>query len=262
MEMRLSSKLTGGFGAVAAIVVLVGLLAVWGASRLLSDVRSIGNIHMPGVELAQSIEVDMRTVDSAENSLMQTTLTRAEIAAILKEFADSRAQADTAIAHFQALPMAADEVQTWQDFKNAFASWWDQHQKIVAVAAAYEMNPTAANYEALTIQMKTNDAAFGAASKLLDKLQRLEDAAAQAAVANSKSMSAQVKWYSIAGIIIGISLAFVIAFIIIRSTMKQVGTEPATMEALTGRIADGDLGVKLGAEGYRQLSMFRLEASS
>jgi len=158
--------------------------------------------------------------------------------------------------------MAAEEVQTWQEFKNAFASWWDQHQKIVAVAALYEMSPTAANYAALTIQMKANDAAFGAASKLLDKLQGLEDAAAQLAVSHSKSMSAQVEWYSIAGIVIGISLAFVIAFIIIRSTMKQVGTEQATMAALTGRIAEGDLDVKLEADGNRQLSMFRLEASS
>jgi len=158
--------------------------------------------------------------------------------------------------------MAAEEVQTWQEFKNAFASRWDQTQKIVAVAADYEMNPTAANYAALTIQMKANNTAFGTASKLLDKLQGIEDAAAQVAVAHSKSMRVQVKWYSIARIVIGISLAFVIAFIIIRSTMKQVGTEQATMAALTGRIAEGDLDVKLEADGNRQLSMFRLEASS
>jgi len=249
--MRLSSKLTLGFAAIALIVVLVGGVAVWGANRLSTNILDIANNRLPGVELAQTLEVDMRTIDSAENSLMQATLTAAEIADIQKQFTAARADLDATIARIQAIPMSTTEAVDWRSFLASFGDWWTQHQAIVSIATAYENNKTDQNYSALTRQMKSNDTAFTTAIDLSNKIQTAEDNGAKDSVGNAEAIDAAMRWISILGMIVGIVLAIGIAFFIVRSTMRQVGTEPATMEALSNRIAEGDLAVRLtaGAKG-------------
>ncbi|HUX49527.1 MAG TPA: methyl-accepting chemotaxis protein [Spirochaetia bacterium] len=245
--MRLSSKLSLGFAAIALIVVIVGGVAVWGASRLRTNILNIANNHLPGVELAQNLEVGMRSIDSAENSLMQTTLTAAEIADIQKQFTASKADLDATIARIQAIPMSTAEAADWRSFLASFSNWWTQHQTIVSVATVYENNKSDQNYSALTQQMKANDQAFTTAINLTNKIQTAEDSGAKDSVARGETINAAMRWMSIIGIILGIVLAIGIAYFIVRSTMRQVGTEPATMEGLSNRIAEGDLAVKLTA---------------
>ncbi|MGO8693035.1 MAG: methyl-accepting chemotaxis protein [Rectinemataceae bacterium] len=247
-NMRLVVKLVGGFSIVALVVLAVGVLGLWGSNKLASGVVEIGTDSMPGVENALLIEISMRMIDSAENGLMQTTLTKQEQDDNYTTFDSARAAADKAIKAYEALPMTPSDRDLWNQFNAAWNVWWNNHMLFVNVAKSYDSSPSNALYAKMSDQMASNDSSFAAVTGLLEQIQAHNDQHAADSVRGAIATGSQVRTISIIGMLLGIVVAFFLGLVLTFGITRPI----ATGVEFARRMAEGDfahtLDVKRGDE--------------
>lgn len=235
-NIRLLGKLMGGFGIVTLIVLAVGVIGVVSVNDLRSKVEQIGNGSMPGVKNALLIEIAMRMVDSAENGLMQTTMSTQDREATLAEFDSAKADADKAISAYELLPMTDTEKATWNKFTTAWAIWWKNHTEFANLAKAYTNAPSPELYTKMSAQMSSSDSSFSDVSGVLEDVQTHNQEQANTTLKQTTSLEGQVTEIEImgmiAGVVIALALGLSLTFGITRPLEKGV--------AFATRLADGD----------------------
>ncbi len=74
-NIKLSSKLIGGFVVVAIITVIVGIVGLWGLSKLMAGTKDIADIRMPSVQNLLTIDRNFEAFRVAQRTLLATDLT-------------------------------------------------------------------------------------------------------------------------------------------------------------------------------------------
>ena len=241
--MKIGMKLIGGYFAIALIVVVVGALGLSGTNRLTGNVKTIGLDSMPGVENVLLTEIAMHEIDSAENGLMQTTLTRQEQADNYATFDGAKASADKDIKAYESLSLTESERQLWSRFIAAWNTWWGNHQLFVNVAKAYDDSPSSALYAKMSDQMSSSDSSFNAVISLLEQIQAQNNRQASDSVSGAIATSDQVRMISIVGMTLGLLIAILVGIFLSRSITVPIGQ---TVE-LALAISKGDLSSDIDA---------------
>ncbi|MFH1036185.1 MAG: methyl-accepting chemotaxis protein [Pseudomonadota bacterium] len=146
-KIKLSLKLMGGFGAVALITLLVGLLGIFSSGKLAGLAHKVGAVDMPSVanllqasEALQSLRVAQRTLLNPEADLPWRQRQYRNM-----EQAQKRLQAS--LDAFQALPMEDDEAQIWRRLLPALQAAQEANQAFAKHAQELEktniINPVA-----------------------------------------------------------------------------------------------------------------------
>jgi methyl-accepting chemotaxis protein len=235
--MKIGAKLIAGFLSIAAIALAIGVIGLWGAGRLGSSAIRIGRETLPGAQDALLIEIAMRKIDSAENGLMQTTLDKAGIDSSFATFDAAKADADTAMKAFAALPIAKGEGDLWVKFGAAWNVWWGNHEAFATMAKAYEAAPSVVFYAKMSDQMSLNDASIAAASQILDEIQANNDRNAALSVQGVIATGMLVTLISLIGIGLGLLIAITGGILLARSITKPMGR----IVAIALAISKGDL---------------------
>ena len=243
-NLKLVVKLVGGFGLVALLVLAVGLLGLCGSGRLSQNVKEIGMDSMPGVENVFLIEVSMRTIDSAENGLMETSLGKQGQTDSYVAFDNAKAAADKAIKAYEALPMTENERELWGQFTTAWNQWWGNHLLFVSAAKAYDSAPSSALYAKMGEQMAANDSSFATVTAVLDKLLADNEQQAGVSVSTAFTTGNQVRLVSIIGMGLGVVLALLLGLVLTFGITRPV----AAGVDFAKRMAEGDFSHRLDIE--------------
>ncbi|MFO7884892.1 MAG: MCP four helix bundle domain-containing protein [Desulfobacteraceae bacterium] len=175
-QMKLGTRLMLGFGVVALITLIVGIVGYYGAIKGELSVEEIGGVRLPSINSTLIMSEAQTAVDSVENALLSRAIdlkTRQEkyidLAAIWK-------RAENAWKIYEPLPQTDEEARVWKEFVPAWEKWKKDHQAYVALSMEYDTTVDAQQlgdkiYASMAQQALENNAVtFGKAEDILNEI--------------------------------------------------------------------------------------------
>jgi len=237
-KMSVVMKLSLGFGALLLMMLGLGLFVMVQMNAINHQSNEIKKNWMPSIRYSQS---------------MAFALSRARAAVFSHMLADNdqdKKRLDVIMADFESTFEQARDIYVKLISSSEEQAIYDSLQKNLTQYTAMQQQVIA-----LSREMKTQEAKFlmtGAALEVftatmkdVDKLVDLNTKGGEAA----SELSDQLYASSVRLIIIVLAIAFfagaLIAFLITRSLLRELGGEPSYAADVLARIADGDLGVQV-----------------
>ncbi len=121
--MRLGTKLTAGFGAVAAIAVAVGMTGWGGVNTLEGHLEAVGGVDLPSVEHLLTLDKQEVRIRVALRTLLSPNLAPADRARQYDNVADARKTFEATAEAYEALPRSAEEQALWREFTPAWGAY-------------------------------------------------------------------------------------------------------------------------------------------
>ncbi|MFU8819252.1 MAG: methyl-accepting chemotaxis protein [Desulfurivibrio sp.] len=132
-NVKLGTKMLGGFAVVAAIILVVGLFGWRGAIQLDGHVAEIGTVRLPSIKALLEIENAMEELMAIQRTLMYERISLEQRHSYLDDFNQARETLDKTWTHFMTLPADAEEERLSEQFAQALANWHrsnDQWQQL------------------------------------------------------------------------------------------------------------------------------------
>jgi methyl-accepting chemotaxis protein len=133
-NMRLGTKMIGGFSIVAAIVLVVAFFGWNGAGSMEGHVNTLGRVALPAVADLQTIEVEANAVQSAIRTMLNPRISMEEKQDLYDELAASRGRYQIAWDDYESIPHSEEEKAIWADFKTAWENWRTVNNEIITMA--------------------------------------------------------------------------------------------------------------------------------
>jgi len=233
-NLKLATKLIGGFLVVAVITIAIGLIGWWGARTLAGHLYEVGVVRLPSVQALLVMSEAQTAVDSAENFLLAANLDAKQRQAAYDRFDAAKKRADAAWKIYEPLPQTPEEEATWKLFVPAWERWWKDHLEFGRLAKEYERNKTDANYNKMSHQgLVTNGESFDAAEALLNKIVDINVAVAAVSRKQSEVDVNTVTTTVWTGLALGFLLALSLGVLLARSITKPIQLGVAFAEAMS-----------------------------
>jgi methyl-accepting chemotaxis protein len=260
-RLKVSTRLTLAFAAIAGVFLLVGASTLVALERLAEADR--WNLHSQKV----TSEGDdmLRAVLEFETGVRSALLAGDE---------------KTLTQYKSGIPDGF--AATWERTRQLTADDPDQQHRLQAMKARYDEFKAAAlkliearknvNFGSMPlpdfvamVQSSPDKAALAAFRAQFEEFDKAEDALFAARSATADSVRSVTRVIVVAGLLAALALAGVLAVLITRSITKQLGGEPAEAAAIAARIAEGDLSrvvnITQGDEQSLLAAMARMQTS-
>ncbi|WP_186129860.1 methyl-accepting chemotaxis protein [Burkholderia gladioli] len=242
-KMKVSIRLTLGFGLVLLLLLLISAAAYYAERTLAGSLYEITSVNNVEARLANRMKSTVRDRAIAIRNVALSTDPSERDKQAARIDKQDQVYAD---AYAKLAAIFAQEPSTTARERDLIARLKDD-EAATKLAWAKAVDLGRANDNAGMIQVLTSEARLPSNTwiarldELADFEDTLNDQAAQDAQASSERMQA-VTW-----IFVGLALAAgsLAAFFITRSILKQLGGEPAAAQEVARRIAAGDLTVRL-----------------
>ncbi len=137
-QMKLGTKLMLGFGAVAVITLIVGIVGYYGAVKGEQSVDEIGAVRLPSVENLLVIEREAEQIRGTMRTLAVPGLTREVRDRQYQNLAASRQVYEAAWKVYEPLPQTEEEARVWQQFVPAWNNWRAENTKLVEIMQQFD----------------------------------------------------------------------------------------------------------------------------
>ncbi len=253
-SMKVSSRLTLGFGAVVALLVVIAAVGVWRLAEVNTAMDVALNDRVPKVDKME--EVSFMSMDNAR------------IVRNIVLIADEKGKASNKVLYDKNNAAAEEILETLQksvhnptaieliaDTRAKRAAYSDYSKEVIQLGLAGKTD------EATTVLYgdgyKTQAAFFAALRKLVDHEKQLVRESTEASHASYLSARAVIIGLGV----LACALAAVIAFTITRSLTRELGGEPSTAASLATAVAQGDLRARIATrDGDNASLMAQLKA--
>ncbi|MHB8068660.1 MAG: methyl-accepting chemotaxis protein [Desulfobaccales bacterium] len=217
MQVKLSTKLLGGFLAVAFITLAVGYLGWNGANQLTGYLHQMEQQSLPSFQYLGSIQKHIESINAAQNALLNPTLDAAMRKKQFDYIDSAREKYLKSWNAFDALPKSAEAARLWDQVKQAILVTKEENNQFLTLARSLdkvEGSPAevfaALNKQYLQkcvpLQQKDYD--------LMDSLVKVirEDAAQTNTRADA--YASQAKFFDVVGMVVGFALALALGVIL------------------------------------------------
>ncbi len=245
-SLKLKLLLLSGLGVGALLVaVLTGTLGIRSG---VDGVHSLGRQHLPAVLALQRIKEAQTALKAStfEAVLWQSdTEAQEQFAQIANDKKQVWSRLPTDWQAYEAIPKSAEEAALWEKFIAEWNAWKKIDEQIIDAIQAMAANKDAAQQEKLFQkyfmlggQQRKN---YLAAEKLLGELLALKAANVETETRHAESATRIAKRVILAAGGISVIGLMLLAWLITRSILTQMGGEPADAARITRRIAEGVL---------------------
>ncbi len=175
-QMKLGTKLLLGFGAVAVITLIVGIVGYYGAVKGANSVEEIGVVRLPSINSTLIMSEAQTAVDGVENALLSRAIDLKTRQEKYIDLADIWKRAENAWKIYEPLPQTEEEAKVWKAFVPAWEKWKKDHQAYVALSMEYDKTVEAQQlgnkiYASMAQQaLMANATSFGKAEEILNKI--------------------------------------------------------------------------------------------
>ncbi|MFO7749963.1 MAG: MCP four helix bundle domain-containing protein, partial [Desulfobacteraceae bacterium] len=128
-QMKLGTKLILGFGAVALITLIVGIVGYYGAVKGEASVEEIGGVRLPSVDSLQIIHAEAESIRGTMRTLAISGLSRDVRQQQFQDLAEAREHYEAAWKVYEPLPQTEEEARLWQQFVPAWNAWRAENDK-------------------------------------------------------------------------------------------------------------------------------------
>lgn len=175
-NVKLGTKLLLGFGIVAMITLVLGIVGYYGAIKGESAVEEIGGVRLPSIDSMLTMSEAQTAVDGVENALLSRDIDLKDRQEKYKALEDIWKRAENAWKIYEPLPQTDEEARVWKEFVPAWEKWKKDHQAYVILSKEYDKTVEAQKagdklYASMAKQALINNAVtFGKAEEILNKI--------------------------------------------------------------------------------------------
>lgn len=244
-------------------LVIVGTVGYRGLVATDEGLMEVANNRMPSVQGLMLMKSGVAAVRLAHTRVADAQIKYDASEFLVKAYDESKrgwAEFDKGLKIYQPLPQSKEEEAMWKVFVTHYESYRALQGKIMErVLELSKIKDDPVAYKRTYDEyLKARDAARSDAGKMDHELTSLVEYNAklgdEASVAAQKAGDHAIKWIIWASILLGATVGLLGVFII-RSTLAQLGGEPAYVRDIMQKLADGDLSVSVTTRPGDQRSM-------
>ncbi len=150
-NVKVGTKLMGGFLLVSAVTLVVGLVGYRGMGQIMAAYDDAAEVRLPGVTALLTIQEKTTALKSAERTLLNPTLGLDEKVREYENFEKRTAKAEEAIKAYEALPREPEEEKLWQEFLGRWEAYGAELGRFQSLSKEMDrfgiLNPTALRVE-------------------------------------------------------------------------------------------------------------------
>jgi methyl-accepting chemotaxis protein len=233
VNVKIKTKLVGGFMISAMIVAIVGAIGWYGTSRIIGSLQNVGENRIPAALAMGKIYQSATAIRVCETCLINRRLLDPAFRKQQYDIIDkSYSNADDAIKIYAALPKDPEEQSMWNELSNDWKSWKEiqmgivdgQHEKDQLLAAGLDKDdPKVADLDAKILGIwKGAREKFLVAEGSLTKLIDFVEKQSMATVHNGEKLASSVVMMIIVGLLAGIVISLTMGLVIANSIVKPV----------------------------------------
>jgi methyl-accepting chemotaxis protein len=217
-EIKLTSKLIGGFLVMGVMLLIGGLIGSYGISQMSINLRTFSDIRLPGIYGLKIISEAQQTITEIEQSLLAPEYlgNEAEKTRLFQNLEKAWARAEKGWKIYETLPRAKTEENLWRNLKPAWESWRKSHQDSVQLLKEGKRS------EALTISSTQTRDSLNQTERILMDLSDLNLKLGEGAKKAGAALELWQKSMAIAGSFIGILIALALGIFFSRSITKPI----------------------------------------
>jgi len=217
-NIKLNTKLIGGFMMMGLLILIGGLLGSIGISRLGSELKKVSAVHFPAIYSLANIIETQRNIQRGTQSLFvpEVFSNERDRTRLFKGLEESWNQAEKGLKGYDSLPRAREGDAIWSNLKPAWAAWKKDHEDIIQSLKEGKR----AKAMALSIGQARNSAVR--VEKLLHDLSDLNLKQSEEGKKEGQALGIWQKGMVVAGTLIGILIAVVFGIFFARSITKPI----------------------------------------
>jgi methyl-accepting chemotaxis protein len=232
--MKVSTRLTLGFGSVLALLLVITLIGLFQLTGLGGAINSLTTQRIPSLNAIN--EIAFRAMDNARIVRNIVILTDE------KAMASNKASYDKNVAVIdELLPEVEKRLSTpegrelFKAMTEARAAYVEYTKEVIALGLANKTEE--ASRVLYGEKYKTQGALFAAVNKLVAQQKRFADELGEEAAGGAAKARFLMLTLGVLAVIVGV----VLALLITRSLLKQLGGEPSAAADMARAVAQGDL---------------------
>ncbi|MEW6658273.1 MAG: methyl-accepting chemotaxis protein [Thermodesulfobacteriota bacterium] len=225
IQVKLSSKLLGGFLCVALITLAVGFLGWRGAGQLTGYLNQVGKQSLPSVQNLLTIQKNIESVLTAQNALVNPNLSSEMRKQQFDHITQARDIYQKAWNAYDALPKDASAAKLWEQTKQTVEVWRGENNKFFTLAKSLDKVDSSKGeiFEAMNKQLMEKCLPRQAEGHaLMDKLVAINSEEAGQTLARADAESTRTKWLSGVGMVAGFGLALFLGTILSLSITRPI----------------------------------------
>jgi methyl-accepting chemotaxis protein len=232
--MKFSTRLYAAFAVGVAFTLGLGVFAMVQVSALTGHTREISANWMPSVVVLGAIKSEMREFRTQELQHILSTDAK-EMDHWEERMTQTLKSIDAQFAAFERLMSTDAERALFADLKRGQEARVDAHLRARKLSRAQKTEEAIALARGEIAQLRARTA------ELVDKLVEINERGADAEVIASNASASFATVAIPVALLLALAASAASALLIVRSTMRQLGGDPADTQAAVDRIAAGDL---------------------
>jgi methyl-accepting chemotaxis protein len=262
--MTIRTKLTLLIALSVLALLAIGAAAFYGLQKDKESLDSVAKNRLPSVMGLLEIKAAAYSARlyAMTTAIYETDTRAGEKVQVLLERRKIRFnQIDKGWKLYEPLPQGAEEAVEWKKFTELWKAW-----KVNDTAMEEEMGRIVKNTDMkvqaqlFTDFYKKRDAeskSYALVAESLDKIIAFNTTYAEQDQATAEATASSVKWLTGGVLAAAVILLSFIGWFILRSTLRQLGGEPAYVTGIVKQVAQGDLTVKVAtAKGDEDSMLF------
>ncbi len=137
-QMKLGTKLMLGFGVVALITLVLGIVGYYGAIKGEGSVQEIGGVRLPSVDSLQIIHAEAEGIRGSMRTLSLPGLSLDVRQRQYQNLAEARQHYEAAWKVYEPLPQTDEEARLWQQFVPAWNAWRAENNKFMEIMQQWD----------------------------------------------------------------------------------------------------------------------------
>ena len=242
-NIKLGTKLIGGFVVVAVIGALIGLAGLLSLSKVNGMTQQLADKDMPSLQKALQVQAGVTNVNLHIFGIIDPNLTAEQLKEKLANIQQVREEYAAAIKEFEAMPLDDNEKTMWADYKSAVDALKAMNNQAIDMAKEGAQLPEG-DAKKLELSKKITklenfdgEAIREKVATALGKLVKLEEDKGKASGDAADKVGASSKVFVILVILIGFVIAIILGVTLALSIIKPISKTVDLMETM----ASGDL---------------------
>jgi methyl-accepting chemotaxis protein len=132
-NIKLGTKLIGGFTLTALIALVIGLVSILTMRDLSGEIESMGTKSLPSVELLLRVKGGIADLTTNLRSLLSTELTVQDRKEIPAQLSTVREEYRKSAESYDALPHSEEEAALWRDIQSSIANLATTNNKVLGL---------------------------------------------------------------------------------------------------------------------------------
>jgi len=256
-NLKLSTKLIGGFGLMGLILLVGGLVGSLGISQVDGRLRDISEVHFPGVHAIGVMAGTQITIQRVSGSLLAQ---ESPGQGLFTDLEEAWSRAEEARTRYDALPKTGDTSAVWNSLQPAWESWRQGHNQFMQLVKENSRGKAAALFAG-----SLSDS-FRKSERLLRELSDLTVRLAEETRETGLTQASWLKVTALGGTVVGIILALGFGIFFSRSITLPINRVIAKLTETSDQFSEASEQIALSsnhlAEGTARQSEAAEETSS